>query len=215
MPRPTRWPACVNGLKARGRACFICPPIRLTSIPSKWPGPKLSSSCAKLKRAPWKHSTRRLLRPYKLFLRTMLKASSSMSDFVYDPYGNRYMHSATASVSFVTHLGFGPQCRAAFDSYVREVEGDAYCAGFVDHTREKYSWTRFGEDLLRGALARQWGYITRAKLPKAQVDLFGLQTTYTLRADVIEDGKKKGIYIEKHWRLATLGDIRRHIEIAI
>src|SRR5919204_5213337 len=34
---------------------------------------------------------RRLLRLYKLFLRTMLKASSSMSDFVYDPYGNRYM----------------------------------------------------------------------------------------------------------------------------
>jgi hypothetical protein len=34
-----------------------------------------------------------LLRPYKLFLRTMLKASSSMSDFVYDPYGNRYITS--------------------------------------------------------------------------------------------------------------------------
>jgi hypothetical protein len=32
-----------------------------------------------------------LLRPYKLFLRAMLKASSSMSDSVYDPYGNRYM----------------------------------------------------------------------------------------------------------------------------
>jgi hypothetical protein len=31
-----------------------------------------------------------LLRPYNLFLRTMLKASSSMSDFGYDPYGNRY-----------------------------------------------------------------------------------------------------------------------------
>ena len=38
MPRPTRWPACVNGLKARVRACFICSPIRLTSIPSKWLG---------------------------------------------------------------------------------------------------------------------------------------------------------------------------------
>src|SRR5918999_4581599 len=34
---------------------------------------------------------RRLLRPYKLFLRAMLKASSSMSDSVYDPYGNRYI----------------------------------------------------------------------------------------------------------------------------
>src|SRR5207253_176199 len=90
MPRPTRWKGCVNGLKGRVRACFICPPIRLTSTPSKWPGPKLSSSCARLKRALWKHSMRRLLRPYKLFLRAMLKASSSMSDSVYDPYGNRY-----------------------------------------------------------------------------------------------------------------------------
>src|SRR3954453_7335588 len=90
MPRPTRWKGCVNGLKGRGRACFICPPIRLTSTPSKWPDPKLSSSCARLKRALWKHSMRRLLRPYKLFLRAMLKASSSMSDSVYDPYGNRY-----------------------------------------------------------------------------------------------------------------------------
>lgn len=124
------------------------------------------------------------------------------------------MHSATASVSFVTHLEFGPQCRAAFDSYMREADENAYCAGFVDHAKRNYSWSRFGEDLLRGALARQWGYITRAKLPKAQVDLFGLQTTYTLRADVIEDGKKKGLYIKKHWRTATLGDIRRHIEIA-
>src|ERR671925_411649 len=34
---------------------------------------------------------RQLLRPYKLFLRAMLKASSSMSDSVYDPYGNRYI----------------------------------------------------------------------------------------------------------------------------
>jgi hypothetical protein len=34
---------------------------------------------------------RRLLRPYKLFLRAMLKASSSTSDSVYDPYGNRYI----------------------------------------------------------------------------------------------------------------------------
>src|SRR5438067_9410293 len=91
MPRPTRWKGCVNGLKGRVRACFICPPIRLTSTPSKWPAPKLSSSCARLKRALWKHSMRRLLRPYKLFLRAMLKASSSMSDSVYDPYGNRYM----------------------------------------------------------------------------------------------------------------------------
>src|SRR6184192_4393512 len=91
MPRPTRWKGCVNGLKGRVRACFICPPIRLTSTPSKWPGPKLSSSCARLKRALWKHSMRRLLRPYKLFLRAMLKASSSMSDSVYDPYGNRYI----------------------------------------------------------------------------------------------------------------------------
>src|SRR3954465_11008329 len=91
MPRPTRWKGCVNGLKGRGRAGFICPPIRLTSTPSKWPGPKLSSSCARLKRALWKHSMRRLLRPYKLFLRAMLKASSSMSDSVYDPYGNRYI----------------------------------------------------------------------------------------------------------------------------
>src|SRR6059058_717933 len=90
MPRPTRWKGCVNGLKGRVRACFICPPIRLTSTPSKWPAPKLSSSCARLKRALWKHSMRRLLRPYKLFLRAMLKASSSMSDSVYDPYGNRY-----------------------------------------------------------------------------------------------------------------------------
>src|SRR5205823_4147652 len=91
MPRPTRWKGCVNGLKGRVRACFICPPIRLTSTPSKWPAPKLSSSCARLKRALWKHSMRRLLRPYKLFLRAMLKASSSMSDSVYDPYGNRYI----------------------------------------------------------------------------------------------------------------------------
>src|SRR5437764_3754376 len=91
MPRPTRWKGCVNGLKGRVRACFICPPIRLTSTPSKWPGPKLSSSCARLKRALWKHSMRRLLRPYKPFLRAMLKASSSMSDSVYDPYGNRYI----------------------------------------------------------------------------------------------------------------------------
>src|SRR5207237_1400478 len=90
MPRPTRWKGCVNGLKGRVRACFICPPIRLTSTPSKWPAPKLSSSCARLKRALWKHSMRRLLRPYKLFLRAMLKASSSISDSVYDPYGNRY-----------------------------------------------------------------------------------------------------------------------------
>jgi hypothetical protein len=37
---------------------------------------------------------RRLLRPYKPFLRAMLKASSSMSDSVYDPYGNRYMRLA-------------------------------------------------------------------------------------------------------------------------
>src|SRR5207248_9860105 len=72
MPRPTRWKGCVNGLKGRVRACFICPPIRLTSTPSKWPAPKLSSSCARLKRALWKHSMRRLLRPYKLFLRAML-----------------------------------------------------------------------------------------------------------------------------------------------
>src|SRR5207248_9306301 len=91
MPRPTRWKGCVNGLKGRVRACFICPPIRLTSNPSKWPAPKLSSSCARLKRALWKHSMRRLLRPYTLFLRAMLKASSSMSDSVYDPYGNRYI----------------------------------------------------------------------------------------------------------------------------
>ena len=41
-------------------------------------------------RVPLKHSMRRLLRPCKLFLRTMLKASSSMLDFVHDPYGNRY-----------------------------------------------------------------------------------------------------------------------------
>src|SRR3954454_16792287 len=95
MPRPTRWKGCVNGLKGRVRACFICPPIRLTSTPSKWPGPKLSSSCARLKRALWKHSMRRLLRPYKLFLRAMLNASSSMSDSVYDPYGNRYISDQT------------------------------------------------------------------------------------------------------------------------
>src|SRR5881275_3134210 len=95
MPRPTRWKGCVNGLKGRVRACFICPPIRLTSTPSKWPAPKLSSSCARLKRALWKHSMRRLLRPYKLFLRAMLKASSSMSDSVYDSYGNRYRQNPT------------------------------------------------------------------------------------------------------------------------
>src|SRR3954470_12335614 len=99
MPRPTRWKGCVNGLKGRVRACFICPPIRLTSTPSKWPGPKLSSSCARLKRALWKHSMRRLLRPYKLFLRAMLKASSSMSDSVYDPYGNRYNATTLSSIS--------------------------------------------------------------------------------------------------------------------
>jgi hypothetical protein len=124
------------------------------------------------------------------------------------------MHSATASVSFVTHLEFRPQCRTAFDSYMREAEGDAYCAGFVDHAKKNYSWSRFGEDLLRGALARQWGYITRKKLPKGQIDLFGLQLTYTLRKDIVEDGKKKGVYVKKHWRTATLGDIRRHIDIA-
>jgi hypothetical protein len=33
---------------------------------------------------------RRSLRPYKLSLQQMPKASSSMSDFVYDPCGNRY-----------------------------------------------------------------------------------------------------------------------------
>src|SRR5918996_341607 len=90
MPRPTRWKGCVNGLKERVRACFICPPIRLTSIPSKWLGPKLSSSCAKPKRALWRHFMRRSLRPYKLSLQQMPKASSSMSDFLYDPCGNRY-----------------------------------------------------------------------------------------------------------------------------
>ncbi len=53
---------------------------------------KAQARCARLKRALWKHSMRRLLRPYKLFLRAMLKASSSMSDSVYDPYGNRYTY---------------------------------------------------------------------------------------------------------------------------
>ncbi|MGH8604998.1 MAG: transposase [Gammaproteobacteria bacterium] len=76
----------VEGVRERiegaGARVLYLPPIRLTSIPSKWPGPKLSSSCAKLKRALWKCSMRRLLKLYKLFLRTMLKASSNMSDFV-------------------------------------------------------------------------------------------------------------------------------------
>src|SRR2546429_486257 len=82
MPRPTRWKGCVNGLKGRVRACFICPPIRLTSTPSKWPGPKLSSSCARLKGALWKHLFRRLSRAYKLFFLAMLKASSIMTETI-------------------------------------------------------------------------------------------------------------------------------------
>src|SRR6059058_3810984 len=109
MPRPTRWKGCVNGLKGRVRACFICPPIRLTSTPSKWPAPKLSSSCARLKRALWKHSMRRLLRPYKLFLRAMLKASSSMSDSVYDPYGNRYIYFLGRPLWIFTEVLCGPE----------------------------------------------------------------------------------------------------------
>src|SRR5919201_3501175 len=44
------------------------------------------SSCGMLKRSPWRHLMSQLRRPYKLFLRAMLKASSSMSDSVYDPY---------------------------------------------------------------------------------------------------------------------------------
>jgi hypothetical protein len=45
-----------------------------------------------------------LLRPYKLFLRAMLKASSSMSDSVYDPYGNRYMIRMGTAISAPTLL---------------------------------------------------------------------------------------------------------------
>jgi hypothetical protein len=42
--------------------------------------------------------------PYKPFLRAMLKASSSMSDFVYDPYGNRYKSAQSLGAAKWTEL---------------------------------------------------------------------------------------------------------------
>jgi hypothetical protein len=45
---------------------------------------------------------RRSLRPYKLSLQQMPKASSSMSDFVYDPCGNRYISQKPGTTDFET-----------------------------------------------------------------------------------------------------------------
>jgi hypothetical protein len=45
---------------------------------------------------------RRSLRPYKPSLQQMPKASSSMSDFVYDPCGNRYR---TEGVRYLLDVG--------------------------------------------------------------------------------------------------------------
>ncbi len=47
---------------------------------------------------------RRSLRPYKLSLQQMPKASSSMSDFVYDPCGNRYRTIAQLARAFPLSL---------------------------------------------------------------------------------------------------------------
>jgi hypothetical protein len=52
---------------------------------------------------------RRSLRPYKLSLQQMPKASSSMSDFVYDPCGNCYntatcLHHAYPDSTFESRL---------------------------------------------------------------------------------------------------------------
>jgi transposase len=77
-------------IEGAGARVLYLPPYSPDLNPIEMAWSKLSSSCAKPKRAPWRHFMRRSLRPYKPSLQQMPKASSSMSDFVYDPCGNRY-----------------------------------------------------------------------------------------------------------------------------